>query len=84
MFYERLTKREKEILKLVAHGLSDKDISKMLCISYNTVRAHVVNILNTLSIDSRHSTRVARAGMCYFYWKNNTDDLNKFNFLEGK
>ena len=40
-----LTKREKEILLLVKHGLLSKEISDKLSISINTVNIHRQNIL---------------------------------------
>ncbi len=48
-----LTKRETEILKLVAEGKSNKSISAGLGISEHTVGAHVANILEKLHVESR-------------------------------
>jgi DNA-binding NarL/FixJ family response regulator len=41
-----LTKREIEILKLLAQGLESKDIAKKLFISLNTVNNHRQNIIS--------------------------------------
>jgi DNA-binding CsgD family transcriptional regulator len=41
-----LTKRETEILGLIAQGLDSRDISKRLFISVNTVNNHRQNILS--------------------------------------
>jgi two-component system NarL family response regulator len=49
----RLTPRELEVLRLVARGLSNKDIAAELVISENTVRNHVRNILEKLEVRSR-------------------------------
>nr|MDQ3307097.1 response regulator transcription factor [Actinomycetota bacterium] len=49
----RLTDRELEVLKLVARGLSNKDIAGSLFISENTVKNHVRNILEKLQLHSR-------------------------------
>jgi DNA-binding NarL/FixJ family response regulator len=48
-----LTDRELEVLRLVAKGLSNRDISKDLFISENTVKNHVANILDKLHLHSR-------------------------------
>lgn len=48
-----LTKREVEILKLVAGGLSNEDISDKLFISVWTVRTHVTNIMEKLEFENR-------------------------------
>jgi NarL family two-component system response regulator LiaR len=48
-----LTKRETEVLKLVAMGQSNRDISEELTISEATVRTHVSNILTKLNLSSR-------------------------------
>ena len=49
----RLTGRELEVLKLVAKGLSNREISSELFISENTVKYHVRNILEKLHLHSR-------------------------------
>ena len=48
-----LTDRELEVLRLIARGLSNKDIAAELVISQNTVRNHVGNILEKLQVRSR-------------------------------
>ncbi|MBN2615626.1 MAG: response regulator transcription factor [Bacteroidales bacterium] len=47
-----LTKREREILKLVAEGHSSLKIANMLFISIKTVENHRSNIMNKLKIDN--------------------------------
>jgi DNA-binding NarL/FixJ family response regulator len=49
----RLTDREIEVLRLVAQGLSNREIAGELYISENTVKNHVRNILEKLHLHSR-------------------------------
>jgi len=49
----RLTDRELEVLKLVAQGMSNREIASDLFISENTVKNHVRNILEKLHLHSR-------------------------------
>ena len=48
-----LTEREREILRLVAAGLQNKEIAQKLGISFATVRNHVHNILEKLEVHSK-------------------------------
>lgn len=48
-----LTKREIEVLKTAASGLSNKDIAQNLNLSSRTVQAHLSNIFNKLNVGSR-------------------------------
>jgi two-component system NarL family response regulator len=48
-----LTARELEVLRLVARGMSNKDVADHLFISENTVKNHVRNILEKLHLHSR-------------------------------
>jgi DNA-binding NarL/FixJ family response regulator len=48
-----LTARELEVLKLVARGMSNREIAEELFISENTVKNHVRNILEKLHLHSR-------------------------------
>jgi DNA-binding NarL/FixJ family response regulator len=47
-----LTAREKEVLNLLAQGLSYKMVAAKLGITYNTVNAHIKKIYDKLSINS--------------------------------
>ncbi len=51
--YESLTRRELEVLSLVAQGLENREIAKQLVVSEATVRTHVSNILGKLHLASR-------------------------------
>ncbi|GAB4528767.1 MAG: hypothetical protein Kow0063_05210 [Anaerolineae bacterium] len=48
-----LTEREREVLSLLAQGLSTRNIAHSLSISPSTVRNHVQNILHKLNVHSR-------------------------------
>ena len=49
----KMTTRELEIVDLIAGGLSNKEIAKRLSIATDTVKSHVHNILEKLSVRSR-------------------------------
>jgi len=51
--YEKLTDREKQLLKLIAEGYSHKEIANLLNISSKTVIAHQTNISEKLDIHTR-------------------------------
>ena len=50
---EPLTERELEVLRLVARGMSNRQIADQMVISEATVRTHVSNILSKLHLASR-------------------------------
>jgi LuxR family maltose regulon positive regulatory protein len=49
----RLTEREREVMELVARGLSNKHLARELCLSAHTVKRHLANILDKLDCDNR-------------------------------
>ena len=49
----KLTDRELQVLKLVAQGMSNREVAEELFISENTVKNHVRNILEKLHLHSR-------------------------------
>lgn len=49
----KLTNREKQIVDLIAEGLSNKEIAARLHIATQTVKSHVHNILEKLALSSR-------------------------------
>ena len=48
-----LTEREREVIRLISQGLSNKDIADRLCISSITVRHHLTNIFDKLGVSNR-------------------------------
>ena len=51
--YETLTKRELEVLSLIAQGLENREIASQLVVSEATIRTHVSNILGKLHLANR-------------------------------
>lgn len=49
----RMTKREREIINLIAEGLSNKEIAQRLNLATYTIKSHVHNILEKLALHSR-------------------------------
>lgn len=50
---EELTEREREVLKWVAEGASNREIAEALYVSENTVKIHLRNILEKLHLKNR-------------------------------
>ena len=65
---DTLTKREVEVLKLLAEGLFNKEIAYMLAISEKTVKNHVSNIFKKINVSDRTQSAV-------YAIKNNFVDL---------
>ncbi|MGZ4475653.1 MAG: LuxR C-terminal-related transcriptional regulator [Nocardioides sp.] len=51
---DRLTEREREVMRLIARGYSYKEVAKELFISIKTVETHMSNVLKKLQLSSRH------------------------------
>ena len=66
---EELSDREKDVLIQLVHGLSNKEIADVLCISTHTVISHRKNITRKLNI---HST----AGLTIYAIVNKLVDIN--------
>lgn len=49
----RMTSREREVIELIAEGLSNKQIASRLNLSVETVKSHVHNILEKLQLHTR-------------------------------
>jgi DNA-binding NarL/FixJ family response regulator len=50
---EQITPREREVLQMLAEGLSNKEIAAKLHMSVDTERTHMMNILNKMGVHSR-------------------------------
>ncbi len=48
--FDKLTQREKQVLQLIAHGKSNKEIASLLNLSVNTVAVHRANLMSTLGV----------------------------------
>jgi DNA-binding NarL/FixJ family response regulator len=53
-----LTQRESEVLRQLAHGLTNKEIAQALHISYETVKEHVQHILRKVGVSDRTQAAV--------------------------
>ncbi len=53
-----LSRRERDIVRLIARGLSNKEIGAELCLSEKTVKSHLTNIFRKLGVDGRHQVAV--------------------------
>ena len=64
-----LTEREAEVLKLIAHGLSNQEIAETLVVSAATVYTHVSKILEKLHLASRTQAALyaLREGLASLY-----------------
>jgi len=60
-----LSSREMEILRLIAHGATNTEVSQLLSISPHTVKSHVIHIFNKLGVNDRTQAAVwaARQGL---------------------
>jgi LuxR family transcriptional regulator, maltose regulon positive regulatory protein len=60
-----LTKREMEVLRLVAEGMNNQSIAERLFVSDHTVHRHLANILRKLSVSTRAAAvaQAARRGL---------------------
>ena len=50
--WDTLTRREREILKLIAEGYKNKEVADYLCISLKTVEKHRANLMKKLDLHS--------------------------------
>ena len=66
----RMTKREREVVALIADGLSNKEIADKLNLSAYTVKSHVHNILEKMALNTRVQIAI---------YANTNEDYNKTN-----
>ncbi len=57
---EPLTERERDVLRLLLEGASNREIARRLVLSVNTVKRHVYNLCGKLGVQSR-SQAIVRA-----------------------
>jgi len=63
-----LTKRESELVTLIAQGLRNKEIAFQLSITSTTVKAYLTRLFQKLNVDDRH-------GLAVYALTNLTTDL---------
>jgi DNA-binding NarL/FixJ family response regulator len=51
---DRLSVREREVLRLIARGYAYKEVARELFISIKTVETHVSSVLRKLQLSNRH------------------------------
>ncbi len=76
---ELLSEREKEMLKLLATGMGNKEIARKLCLSLRTVKAHMSNIFTKMNVASRSEALVEalRSGLISLEDVKNDSSLNR-------
>jgi two-component system response regulator NreC len=52
-YYDNLSEREKDVLKLIGQGHTNQEIANVLSLSVNTVQTHRTHIMNKLNLHSR-------------------------------
>lgn len=50
---DKLTRREQEVLQLIASGMNNREISEALYITEKTVKTHVSHLLDKLGVADR-------------------------------
>ena len=73
-----LTRRELEILRLVAEGLTNEEIGKKIFISEKTVKTHLTNIFDKLKVNNRFKAALLIMGR-----SSNTDFLSAARSNKG-
>ena len=74
-----LTRRELEILRLVAEGLTNEEIGKKIFISEKTVKTHLTNIFDKLKVNNRFKAALLIMGR-----SGNTDFLSAARSNKGQ
>jgi DNA-binding NarL/FixJ family response regulator len=71
----RMTKREREVIDLIADGLTNKEIGQILHLSPYTVKSHVHNILEKMTLHTR--VQIAKFAHTNKDFKDSTDPASK-------
>lgn len=59
---EALSEREREVLRFVARGASNKEVARALAISEATIKSHLINVYRKLGVSDRTSAVTAALG----------------------
>lgn len=74
--YKKLSKRQKEVLRLISLGNSTKEIALLLKLSPTTVKYYTSQIYETLELtQSKIGDSGTRIKAVNIYWKNNINEL---------
>ncbi len=73
----RMTKRERQVIELIADGYTNKEIAQKLHLSLYTVKSHVHNILEKLTLNSR--VQIAKHAHLSESYKTAIDTTSLFN-----
>ena len=76
---EELTPREKDVLRLIASGNSNREIANDLALSVNTVKTHVLSIYGKLNVNRRSQAALMARDLSIVEYDNNTEYLIKSN-----
>jgi DNA-binding NarL/FixJ family response regulator len=63
-----LSRRELEVLKLIAKGLNNKEIASQLKITDNTVKSYIKNIMVKLEVDDRTQAATTALQRGFIHW----------------
>ncbi|MCP5097099.1 MAG: helix-turn-helix transcriptional regulator [Chloroflexi bacterium] len=66
--WQQLTRREQDVIALIAQGMTNKEIGDQLIISTHTVKAHVRSILGKFEVHSKEALRDKIAGIDFSDW----------------
>jgi len=69
---QKLSRREKDILAFICNGYTNTDISRILKLSINTVKAHTQHIYQKLDVSNRTEAAI--------WWQNETEEKTSFSY----
>jgi DNA-binding NarL/FixJ family response regulator len=72
--FTELTSREREVLRLIVAGHSNREIAEQLCVTEGTARNHISHILSRLNVRDR--TQAAIVASAFLSWLENPDSGN--------